>query len=95
MLFFSEKTYQKRLDKIELQDELREAVMKIIEGFYLCYQLRLAEAGLKFMVRKLFCVFESPSRGIVSPAEFIPLLEQSRLICQVGEWLFARRPDSV
>ena len=31
--------------------------------------------------------FHSPARGIVSPAEFIPLLEQSRLIVPVGEWV--------
>lgn len=88
MLFFSEKTYQKRLDKIELQDELREAVMKNYQGFYLCYQPQISGSRFEIYGAEALLRFESPSRGIVSPAEFIPLLEQSRLICQVGEWAF-------
>lgn len=86
MLFFSSETYQKRLDKIELQDELREAVMNNCRGFYLCYQPQISGREFEIYGAEALLRFESPSRGTVNPAEFIPLLEQSKLICQVGEW---------
>ena len=87
MLFFSSEDYQKNLDKIELQDELRNAVMNGCRGFYLCYQPQIDSKNFSVYGAEALLRFESPTKGVVSPVDFIPLLEQSRLICQVGEWI--------
>ncbi len=87
MLFFSSEDYQKNLDKIALQNELRDAVMNDFRGFFLCYQPQIDNRTFTVYGAEALLRFESPTKGVVSPAEFIPLLEQSRLICRVGEWV--------
>ena len=34
--------------------------------------------------------WQSPERGLVPPVQFIPLLEETGLILQVGAWALAR-----
>lgn len=87
LLFFSSEDYQKGLDKIELQDELKEAVKNDCAGFYLCYQPQIDSRCFELYGAEALLRYESPVRGLVSPGEFIPLLEQSGLICPVGEWV--------
>jgi EAL domain-containing protein (putative c-di-GMP-specific phosphodiesterase class I) len=50
-------------------------------------QVRLATAscGAEALLR-----WNHPERGVVSPAEFIPVLEDTGLIVQVGEWVIRR-----
>ena len=87
MLFFSFQKYKKKIDKIRLQDELRDAVANGFKGFYLCYQSQIDGSKFTLYGAEALLRFKSPSRGDISPTEFIPLLEHSRLICQVGEWV--------
>lgn len=87
MIFFSFEDYQKALDKIRLQDELNASVKNDCEGFYLCYQPQIDNKNFKLYGAEALLRYESSWRGIVSPVEFIPILEQTGLICQVGEWV--------
>lgn len=38
------------------------------------------------MVRNACCAIP-PRRGPVSPTEFVPILEQTKLICPIGLWV--------
>ncbi len=87
MFFFSEDNYQKNLQQIELFVEMKECIQNNCNGFYLEYQPQVncqdfSVCGVEALVR-----YESPSKGRISPIEFIPLLEQTGLICNVGEWV--------
>lgn len=67
-----------------LEMGLREAVLK--NQFCLFYQAQVTGnsqvTGAEALVRWLH-----PQRGLVSPAEFIPLAEETGLILQLGQWV--------
>ena len=90
VIFFSFKDYQKSLEQIRFQDELRMAIKNGFHGFYLCYQPQINSKDFSVYGVEALIRYESPKRGIVNPMEFIPFLEQNGLICQVGEWVLRK-----
>jgi diguanylate cyclase (GGDEF)-like protein len=70
---------------MELEMDLREALEN--EEFFLAYQptLNLSNMtpnGVEALIR-----WKHPVRGIVQPDDFIPLLEETGLIVEVGKWV--------
>jgi diguanylate cyclase (GGDEF)-like protein/PAS domain S-box-containing protein len=73
------------LDRIELDADLRSALGE--EQFFLLYQPvfdldHVTVSGVEALVR-----WRHPSRGVVPPDHFIPMLEESGLIVEVGRWV--------
>jgi diguanylate cyclase len=71
--------------RLELEAELRAALEQ--DQFELYYQPILdldsgAVSGLEALVR-----WDHPTRGLLPPADFIPLAEQTGLIVELGEWV--------
>lgn len=87
LMFFSQKDYEEKLLSIELQDELAQSIQNGFEGFSLQYQPQIRSGSYRLFGAEALLRYTSPSRGPVSPTEFIPLLEQNGMICQVGKWV--------
>lgn len=85
--FFSAEDYEKDLATLELREELEESVRQSFQGFSLHYQPQVASGTYQLKGAEALLRFHSPRRGDVSPTEFIPILEESRLICSVGLWV--------
>lgn len=68
-----------------LEAELRQAVRE--NEFVLYYQPQLDLRTGRICCAEALIRWMHPLRGLVSPADFIPLLENSRLIMQAGEWV--------
>jgi diguanylate cyclase (GGDEF)-like protein len=71
--------------RMELEMDLSEALAK--QEFYLVYQpifnlLDMSPTGVEALIR-----WRHPARGIVQPEQFIPLLEETGLINQIGRWV--------
>jgi len=71
--------------RVELEMDLRDAIEN--HEFFLVYQptfdLRdMSPTGVEALIR-----WKHPSRGVVAPNDFIPLLEETGLICQIGKWV--------
>jgi EAL domain-containing protein (putative c-di-GMP-specific phosphodiesterase class I) len=67
-----------------LETDLREAVQR--QQFLLYYQPQVVGGGQITGVEALVR-WQHPQRGMVSPAEFIPLAEASGLILPIGQWV--------
>ena len=87
LIFFSMEDFQEEVNKIRQQDELRESVKNGCEGFSVYYQPQVYGKDFSLYGAEALVRFCSPTRGLVGPAEFIPMLEQSGLICTVGLWV--------
>ena len=87
LVFFSGEMYKQKLRNMELQESLHACVKDGFSQFELFYQPQVdavtgAVTGAEALLR-----WHSPEHGEVFPSEFIPLLEESRLITQVGAWI--------
>ena len=87
MSFFSPENYEEQLRSLELKEELRRCIDEGFTGFSLEYQPQLGLGDCTVYGAEALLRFTSPRKGRVSPAEFIPLLEQNGLICEVGLWV--------
>jgi diguanylate cyclase (GGDEF)-like protein len=71
--------------QLALERDLREALSR--GEFELHYQPQYDCRTLRISSAEALIRWRHPVRGLISPAEFIPLAEKSNLICDIGEWV--------
>jgi diguanylate cyclase (GGDEF)-like protein/PAS domain S-box-containing protein len=85
-LFYSPEMNARVAQRLHLESRLRRAVTE--KEFVLHYQTKVdlgtrRVRGLEALIR-----WNDPEFGLVSPLDFVPLLEESGLIVPVGRWVF-------
>jgi len=85
--FYDEKDYEAFLRKRKLIRIVRQSVNNDFEGFAAFFQPIMDIKENNLASAETLMRFYTEETGMVSPAEFIPLLEESALIIPVGRWI--------
>jgi diguanylate cyclase (GGDEF)-like protein/PAS domain S-box-containing protein len=85
--FYTEAMNQRAREKVELQVALRQALER--DEFVLHYQPKLCLRSNRWVGVEALLRWNRPGHGLVPPLEFIPALEASGLIVDVGAWVIA------
>jgi diguanylate cyclase (GGDEF)-like protein/PAS domain S-box-containing protein len=72
--------------RMALENDLRQALRRCEREFELHYQPQIDRHGRITGVEALLR-WRHPTRGMVSPAEFIPLAEETGLVLALGQWV--------
>lgn len=87
-LFYTQEMSKRVAETLSLENKLRRAIER--QEFVLHYQPKVHVdtrqlVGLEALIR-----WRSPELGLVPPLDFIPLLEETGLILEVGSWALRR-----
>jgi diguanylate cyclase (GGDEF)-like protein/PAS domain S-box-containing protein len=83
--FFDAEMNRRSAARLQLNTDLRRAIER--REFLLHYQPKVELASGALTGAEALLRWNHPQRGMVSPAEFIPALEESGQILTVGEWV--------
>ena len=86
--FYTTEITHRTRARAQLAFELRNSLER--NQFALAYQPKFDLANGKPCGAEALLRWKHPERGVVSPVEFIPVLEETGLIVQVGEWVIRR-----
>ena len=83
--FYTEELTRNAFERVLLENSLRQAISK--EQLYLVYQPQVDLQSGRIIGVEALIRWLHPELGIISPAKFIPMAEESGLILPIGAWV--------
>jgi diguanylate cyclase (GGDEF)-like protein len=83
-MFYTQAMTDRAADKLTLSNQLRQAIDN--EEFVLHYQPKVNLVSGKLVGAEALIRWNDPLTGLVPPYKFIPILEETGLIHEVGRW---------
>jgi EAL domain-containing protein (putative c-di-GMP-specific phosphodiesterase class I) len=83
--FYSAALNSASLERLTLEAQLRRAIER--NEFELHYQPKVVTRGRSLVGCEALVRWRHPERGLVPPAQFIPLAEEAGLIVELGAWV--------
>lgn len=87
MVVFDRAAYNVYLERLDIRKALRQDVSHDFRGFEVYYQPIVSAADYKLIGAEALLRWKNEKYGNVSPAVFIPILEESGLIIPVGQYV--------
>ena len=82
--FYDASMNARALDRLMMETRLRRALER--DEFVLHYQPRVDVPTGRIVGAEALIRWQHPERGLLPPAEFIPLVEDAGLVIPIGEW---------
>jgi len=87
-LLYTPKMSERVAERLSLENQLRQAIER--EEFVLHYQPKIDLDNRQVVGFEALIRWRSPELGLVPPLRFIPLLEETGMILEVGSWALRR-----
>lgn len=87
IFLFEQVEYEKYIMRLDLEEKLRQDVKNCFHGFNVFYQPIIDIKRKKVSGAEALLRWSCEEYGSLSPAVFIPILEESGLIVPVGRWV--------
>jgi diguanylate cyclase (GGDEF)-like protein/PAS domain S-box-containing protein len=84
-LFFQEEMNARAVERLSMENSLRRALER--NEFALYFQAQVDTAAGRIIGAEALIRWLHPAMGLVMPAKFIPIAEESGMIVAIGEWV--------
>ena len=85
---FSKEQYNRWVRSISMRDDIFDSVENGCTGFSLFFQPQVDARTRHLLGAEALLRWRNPKGKMVAPMEFIPILEETKLIIPVGKWIF-------
>jgi predicted signal transduction protein with EAL and GGDEF domain len=86
--FYDEIMNAKAIEQLKLEEELRDALRN--GEMELHYQPQVDTVSGNIVAMEALARWRHPERGMISPADFIPVAERTGQIIELGEWVLSQ-----
>ncbi|WP_145191623.1 MULTISPECIES: GGDEF and EAL domain-containing protein [unclassified Pseudomonas] len=83
--FYQTEMNASALERLELESDLRHALEQ--DEFILYYQPQFSGDGKRLTGAEALLRWRHPTRGLVPPGDFIPVIEELGLVVDIGDWV--------
>lgn len=87
-MFYRPQMSARMVEGLMIENRMRRALEK--EQFVMHYQAKIDMAGVTISGFEALIRWEDPEQGLVAPGKFIPILEETGMIVEVGQWAIRR-----